>query len=182
MAAFAGRVVGALRLDVPTYEEVENDAGATGQAMLVVLMAAVANGVAGLDTGRGGLGFAAGLVGGLAGWLVWAGLTWVIGAKLLPEPTTRADIGQLLRTIGFAQAPGLLRVLGPVPVVGPLFVFAAGLWLLIAFVVAVRQALDYRSLARAVLVCILGFLAYVLVTLLVFVLLGLRPPGGAPTP
>jgi hypothetical protein len=56
-----------------------------------------------------------GTLAALLGWLIWAFLTWLIGTKLLPEASTEADIGQLMRTIGFASAPGILRVLGSSP-------------------------------------------------------------------
>jgi hypothetical protein len=164
MASLAERMIGAARLDVRTYEEVEADAEATAQAMLVVVLAALA---AGLGT-LGRLGFSGVVlkaVGALFGWFVWAWLTWLIGARLLPEPETRADMGQLLRTIGFSATPGLLRVLGALPFIGWLITQVANVWMLIAMVVAVRQALDYRSTLRAVVVCLIGFIVYICIQL-----------------
>ena len=96
----------------------------------------------------------------LVGWCIWAGLTYVIGTKLLPEPQTRSDMGELLRTIGFSTAPGILRILGFIPFLGALISFAAGVWMLVAMVIAVRQALDYKSTGRAVGVCLIGFVIY----------------------
>jgi hypothetical protein len=89
--------------------------------------------------------------------MAWAALTYLIGTRLLPEPQTRADIGELLRTIGFASAPGLLRVLGAIPFIGPPIYAIAAIWMLLAMVVAVRQALDYTSTGRALAVCVLGW-------------------------
>ena len=86
----------------------------------------------------------------LLGWVTWAFLTYVIGTRLLAEPQTHADVGELMRTLGFAQAPGLLRVLGGFPGVGPLVLSIVSIWMLVAMVVAVRQALDYTSTVRAV--------------------------------
>ena len=64
---------------------------------------------------------------------------------------------ELLRTIGFSTAPGLLRVLGVLPALTiPVFALTTG-WMLIAMIVAVRQALDYTSTARAVAVCAIGW-------------------------
>ena len=174
MATFGERVLGALRLDVQTFEEVEADRSATGQAMLVVVLASIASGIGTLGQG-GRAGFVGGLLGALGGWVVWAFLTYWIGTRLLPAPETRADMGQLLRTIGFAQSPGLLRVLGIVPILGRLVLLVSAIWMLAAFVVAVRQALDYRGTGRAAAVCAIGFLAYLAVSAVIFLLFGIDP-------
>ena len=156
MASLTGRMLGAARLSAATYEEVEADATATPQAVLVVVLAAMAGGVSAIRaTGVVGL-VLAGLA-SLLGWYVWAFMTFVVGTRLLPGARTEADLGQLLRTIGFSASPGLLRVLGIVPALdGPVSVVAS-LWMLAAMVVAVRQALDYDGLGRAVAVCVTGF-------------------------
>jgi hypothetical protein len=158
MQTFAQRVVGAARLEPRTYEEVEEDRGANLQAVAVVLLASIAGGI-GLR-GMGVMGprsMITDAVGALVGWIAWAALTYVIGTRLLPGAQTRADIGQLLRTIGFAAAPGVLRVLGTIPVLGPILYAVASVWMLLAMVVAVRQALDYTSTIRALAVCAVGW-------------------------
>ncbi|MDZ7374568.1 MAG: YIP1 family protein [candidate division KSB1 bacterium] len=143
-------------LDVDLYEEVEADPTATKQAMAAVILSSVAAGIATLGSG-GIVGLVAGAIGALIGWFIWAFLTYLIGTRLLPEETTEADLGQLLRTIGFSSSPGVIRVVGIVPPLRGLASFAAAVWMLVAMVLAVRQALDYRSTARAVLVCLLGW-------------------------
>ena len=155
---FVERMLGAARLDSRVYEEVEADRTATPQAVGVVILASVAGGI-GLGEGVRGLVF--GTVAGLLGWLVWAWLIYFIGTRWLPEPGTQADIGELLRTIGFATSPGILRVLGIVPVLSPIVLVVSLVWMLFAVIVAVRQALDYRSTARAVGVCVIGWLVQV---------------------
>ena len=158
MTTFAQRVLGAAVLDRRTYEEVEADGRATGQAVGVVLLASVGGGI-----GLLGLGvptpqsLVAGIAGALIGWIAWAALTYLIGTRLLPEPQTRADVGELLRTIAFASAPGLLRVFGLVPFLGLTIYAIASIWMLLAMVVAVRQALDYKSTGRAIDVCVVGW-------------------------
>jgi hypothetical protein len=80
-----------------------------------------------------------------------------VGARIFPGPDTRADVGELLRTTGFATAPGLLRIVGVLPgMTIPSFAVAA-LWMRLAMIIAVRQALDYTSTRRAVAVCGLGW-------------------------
>ena len=171
MASFVDRVVGAARLDARTYEEVEADPTAMGQAMAVVGAAALAAGVG--SFGSGAVTAVGLVVAGFLGWLLWAAVTWLVGTKVLPEPGTSADLGQMLRTIGFSAAPGVLNVLGFVPLLGGLLWLVAAVWQLAAMVVAVRQALDYRSTGRAVLVCFIGWLFYIAVSIGVALMMGI---------
>jgi hypothetical protein len=174
MNSFADRLIRATRLDVSLYEEVERDERATAQALAVVVLAALATGIG----ARGGLvGLVAGVIASLIGWYLWAALTYWIGTRLLPEPTTQSTLGELLRTIGFAQSPGILRVLGIIPGLDVIIALATAVWMLVAAVVAIRQALDYQSTGRAVLVVIVGWLAQLALLALVFtVLLAARGP------
>jgi len=160
MATFGERALGAARLNTAIYEEVENDAGATGQAAGVVVLASVGAGLGGHPS-VSGLVF--GVVAGLIGWVVWSYLTWWIGTKWLPEVGTQADPGQLMRTVGFAQAPGVLQILGFIPLLGLLITFAVAIWVLVAVVIAVRQALDYTSTGRAVGVCVIGWVIQIVI-------------------
>jgi hypothetical protein len=156
--SFPMRLIGALAIDPLIYEEVEADRSATGQALLVVVLSSLSAGIGAFGWGTAslrGVLFMSGLA--LVSWATWAVITFEIGTRLMPESKTRADVGQLLRTIGFAAAPGMLRVFGIVPgATLPAFVITA-IWMLVAMVVAVRQALDYQSTGRAVAVCGLGW-------------------------
>ena len=159
MATFASRMLGAARLNPATYEDVEADRGSTGQAMAVVLLASVAGGIGSVSLGgQGARSIVVGAIAALVGWMAWATLTCVIGTRWLSTAQTRADVGELLRTLGFAAAPGLLRIFGVVPRLGGALYAGASLWMLVATVVAVRQALDYTSTARALAVCVAGWL------------------------
>ena len=171
MSSFNKRIIGAAKLDIKIYEEVEADKGAMNQAMGVVILSSVAAGLGGI----GKAGFGGMLVGALMaliGWFVWAYLTYVIGTKILPEPQTKANLGQLLRTIGFSSSPGLIRILGIIPGLSFLVYSIAGIWMLVAMVVAIRQALDYHSTWRAVGVCIIGWIIQGLIIALFFSLFG----------
>jgi hypothetical protein len=171
MASFGERLLRAARLDAAAYEEVEADPDATGQAVAVVVLSSVAAGI-GIGAGLGGI--VLGVLASLAGWYIWAFLTYWIGTRWLPEPTTRASHGELLRVVGFASGPGLIRVLGIVPPLRGLVFLAAAVWMLVAGVVAVRQALDYRSTGRAVVVVVIGWVIQWLLMLLILSVLG-RP-------
>ncbi|MCZ6779834.1 MAG: YIP1 family protein [Acidobacteriota bacterium] len=174
MASMMDRMIRAAKLDILLYEEVEADKGAMGQAMGVVVLASIAGGFgSGIQGGLSGV--FVGTIGALIGWLIWAGLTYLIGTKLLPEPQTRADLGEMLRTIGFASSPGLIRVLGVIPGIGGLVLLVSAIWMLVAMIIAVRQALDYQSTFRAVGVCVIGWLIQGLVLFLV--LLFFATPG-----
>ena len=169
MARFTDRMIRAARLDVNLYEEVEADTGATPQAIAVVVLGSIA---AGLGAGRGSLsGILIGAVAALIGWFIWAYLTYWIGTRVLPEPQTSATHGELLRTIGFANSPGLLRVLGVVPGLSEIVFLVVGIWVLVATVVAVRQALDYRGTLRAVGVCAVGWVVQMVLLAIVLALL-----------
>lgn len=166
MSSLTERMIGAAKLDVAIYEEVEADTTATGQALLVVVLSSLAAGLS-YVTINGIRGVIWGTLAAVLGWIIWAGITYLVGTKMLPEPQTQSDMGELLRTIGFAMSPGILRILGIIPVIGFLVNLVVAFWLLAAVVVAVRQALDYKSTGRAVGVCLIGFLVYLLVAVLV---------------
>ncbi len=159
MAGIGSRIVRAARLEPALYEEVEADRSATGQAFLVVVLSSVAGGIGALGwVGSSGVsGLILGAIGAAVAWIVWAFLILIIGTKILATAETRSDLGELLRTLGFATSPGLLRVLGVIPGLGTLAILAVTIWMLAAMVVAVRQALDYTSTWRAVAVCAIGF-------------------------
>ena len=171
MSSFTERMIRAAKLDVALYEEVEADKGAMGQAMGVVILSSVAAGIGTISaTGIKGLIF--GTIVALLGWFIWAFLTYFIGTRLLPEPQTKSDYGELLRTIGFSSSPGVLRVLAIIPMLGVILNFVIGIWMLVAMVIAVRQALDYKSTWRAVGVCLIGWIVQIAIFGLFFWLVG----------
>jgi hypothetical protein len=186
MATLLERVIGAARLDAAIYEEIEADEGAFGQAMAVVVVSALAAGIGAAGAGRGaGPGLIGQTLASLIGWFAWAFVVYLVGTKLLPTPETKADFGQLLRTTGFSAAPGVVAILGVVPVVGGIAALVASLWQLAAMVIAVRQALDYTSTGRAIAVCAIGFvidmlIVFVLVGALMSLLVGASHPTASP--
>ncbi len=162
---FTDRMFAAARLDSSLYNEVEHDHAATGQAAGVVGMVAVASALGGI--GGGGVNIIGGLIAALLGWFVWAGVTYVVGDKLLGGT---ASWGELLRTLGFAQAPGVLYVAAILPLVGGLARGVVAVWILLAGIVAIREALDF-STGRAVLTALIGW------SFLMFLVLLFAIPG-----
>ena len=152
------RMIGAARLDANTYEQVEADSSSTPSALLVVLIASVA---AAVGTGSSSLaGIAGATFAALLSWMVWIGLTLVIGKWTMPDPATQTNIGEILRTTGFSSSPGVFRILGVIPGIGlPIFLGVTA-WMLLTFVVAIRQALDYASFKHALAVCVLGWVIH----------------------
>jgi hypothetical protein len=171
MASITDRMIRAAKLDVSLYEEVEADKGAMGQAMGVVILASVAAGIGSAGT-AGIKGLVLGTIISLIAWFVWAYLTYFIGTRLLPEAQTKADYGELLRTIGFSSSPGLLRALGIIPLLGGILNLVVGIWMLVAMVIAVRQALDYKSTWRAAGVCLIGWIIQLVILSIFYMLVG----------
>lgn len=171
MSSFTDRMIGAAKLESAIYEEVEADPNALGQAIGVVVLTAVASGIGSL--GRGLSGLTTAIVFALVGWFIWAGIIYLVGTKVMPEPQTKADLGQLLRTMGFAASPGVLNVLGIIPLLGWIVRFGVMIWQLVAMIIAVKAALDYEKTEKAVLVCVIGWVAYMAAVFLFGSILGL---------
>jgi hypothetical protein len=154
LGALVYRAMGAAVLDASVYEGIEADPRATRQALTVVLLASVAAGI-----GAGGwsgpkwpLLVSFGVL-ALITWVAWAVMILHVGGRYFREPQTQVDLGELLRTIGFAAAPGVFQAAGIVPFLTvPVFVIS-WLWMLAAMIVAVQHALDFPSPARAMIVC-----------------------------
>ena len=170
-----GRMIGAAKLNVDTYEEVEADKSATGQALFVVLLVTVASVVGTLllgddvDVVRA---LVVGIIRGVVSWALWALVTMLIGTTILKTEKTEADWGELARTTGFAQTPGILNVLVFVPAVGGLIVLVAFIWSIVAMLIGVRQALDYTSTWRAFFVVLLALIPVLILNGIVIAVTG----------
>ena len=169
-SVFINRIIRACKLDVSLYEEVEADSSATLQAASVVVLSSIAAGIGSISLGASNFLMAPLL--SLISWYIWAYLIYLIGTKLFPEPNTKADHGQLLRTIGFSSAPGLIRIFGFTPELMSITFIGAGIWMLVAMVIAVRQALDYESTRRAIGVVVIGFLVQAIVLIMLLRIFG----------
>jgi hypothetical protein len=151
---FHQRAIGAARLEIPVFEEIEADRTATGQALIVVVLSSLAAGI-GLSSGLYDAPVLHRVMLALLLWVFWAISTYIVGVYLMPEPQTQTDVGELLRTIGFAASPGILRIFGMIPAIGGTIYVISTVWMLVAMVMAIRQALDYKSTGRAVVVCVI---------------------------
>lgn len=161
------RMIGAALLKVDVYEEVEHDESATGQAAIAVGLVAIASGIASWT--YGGTGIVVGVLAAYLSWAIFAATTYFVGDKLFKGT---ASWGELLRTIGFAQSPGVLFVLGAIPILGLIVFIPVVIWILIAVVIAIRQALDI-STGKAVAAGFLGWLMALLINGLINKLLGI---------
>ena len=161
------RIFRAIKIDVELYEEVERDKSATIQAGLVVVLSSMAAGVGALQLGASN--FLLAPIFSLISWYVWAYIIYFVGVKLFHEKNTKSNHGDLLRTIGFSSAPGLLRVFGVTPDLMAVTFIGSAFWMLACMVVGVRAALDYKSLWRALGVVIVAWLfqAILLFTILI---------------
>jgi hypothetical protein len=160
---FGEHVVGALKLDANTFEDIERDPTAMGQAVGVIALAAVAAGIGSIWHG-GVFTILFGVVTSLVGYSLWAVVVWLVGTKLMPDPATKADFAETFRVIAFAAAPGMIAVVTIIPLLGWLLMVLIWpliwLWSMAIMVIAVRQVLDYTDTFKAVIVVIIGFVAY----------------------
>ncbi len=163
-ASIIDRMIRAARLEPQLYEEVEHDQSATGQALLVVVLGAIAAGIGALSGGIGGL--IVGIIAALVGWAVYAFIAYWVGTNIFKGPHTSATWGELLRTLGFANSPRVLLVLTVIPIVGIFVGLAVFVWILVATVIAIRQALDFdtgKAIATAVVSLLAQFVIYIVV-------------------
>ena len=167
---FINRIFRAIKIDPDLYEEVEHDKSATIQAAGVVVLSSLAAGIGAIHLGVSN--FLLGPLLSLASWYFWAFIIYIVGTKLFPDKETKSDHGELLRTIGFSSAPGLIRVFGFTPELMSITFIGAGIWMLVAMVIAVRQALDYQSTWRAIGVVVIGFLVQAIVLIMILRIFG----------
>lgn len=167
--SFVDRIVGAIRLDSATYDEVENDSNATWQAVAVVAGVAVLTGIGAATQGTDGL--IGGVISSLIFWAIYTFFVYIVGTMLLRSPETSASFSQVLRPLGFAYAPSFLGILGFIPLIGWLMVLIGGIWSVAASIVAIRQSLEVTT-GRAVAVAIIAFVAMVAVMVLLALVLG----------
>ena len=153
---FINRIFRAIKIDIDLYEEVEKDKSATIQAGIVVVLSSLAAGVGALQMGASNFLLAPIL--SLLSWYVWAYVIDVVGGKLFGGPKTKSNHGELLRTIGFSSAPGLIRVFGVTPDLMTVTFIGSAFWMLACMVVAVKSALDYDSLWKSLGVVIVAWL------------------------
>ena len=175
------KMIRAAMLDRSLYEEVEADTEGTSEALTVVLISSVLGGIGMggdiLEQGRGLFlkYLLMGSFSALAVWLGWAYLTYAIGTRIFPNPETHTTYGELLRTIGFAASPGVIQLFGVITPLQGISFLVAGVWGLVAMVVAVRQALDFTT-SQAVKTCLVGWIIQAFFIVSLFVLFDKRLP------
>ena len=162
------RMIGAAMLSVPVYEEVEADVTATTQAAIVVGVVAVCSAIGHWRLGP--MGLVSGVLNAYVGWAVWSAVTYYVGTWL----GGKATWGEMLRTIGFAQTPGILLIFGFIPFLGWLPRLVAAIWMLVAGIVAIRQALDFdNQTGKAIITAVIGLLLYLVAGAIIGMLLRL---------
>ena len=165
-ASLPERMVGAMKADVKTFQEIEADPSALTQAVTVIVIAGVAS-LIGNIWRVGIMGGIFSLIVSLIGYALFAFLIVIIGTKLMPEPSTKADFQEGFRVLGFTASPGVFNVLAIIPFLGPFLSFLIAIWMLVIAVIATREVLDYSNTGRAVIVCIIAMLIYWIVTFMI---------------
>jgi hypothetical protein len=171
-ASLPDRMLRAARLNVPLYEEVEADTTATTQALTVVVLVSLATGIGNAIAGASRGNVVGALIGGivtaLIGWAVWSFVTYFVGTRFFGGVAT---YGEVLRTLGFAESPGVLTILSFIPILGGIISFVAGIWIIVTSFIAIRQALDISN-GKTVGVIVVGILAIVVVVAIIAALFG----------
>jgi hypothetical protein len=171
-ASLPDRMLRAARLNVPLYEEVEADTTATTQALTVVVLVALATGIGNAIAGASRGNVVGALIGGivtaLIGWAVWSFVTYFVGTRFFGGVAT---YGELLRTLGFAESPGVLTILSFIPILGGIISFVAAIWVIVSSFIAIRQALDISN-GKTVGVIIVGIVAITIVVAIIAALFG----------
>jgi hypothetical protein len=156
------RIIGVLKLDANVYEEIEADESATSQAAIVVAIVAIVGGLigGGISAAMGGsfLGsFLSQLLSAFIGWFIWSAVTYFVGTSLFGG---KATMGEMLRVLGFAQAPGILSI---IPVCGS---FVGWIWTLACTFIAIRQGLDLDN-GKAAMTAVIAFIAVIIVSFVI---------------
>ena len=148
------RMIGVTTLKHPYYRDIEADRDATGQALAVVALAAVAAGIGAIGSDQSGIVWK--VIMAVVGWIVFSVVAFLVGS-LLTNPRQPVSLGQVMRLVGFAQAPKLIGALGFIPLFGWIFGLVAAVWFLVVAIHALQEAFDV-DMAKAALVGIVSLL------------------------
>ena len=170
MNRIVDRSIGVAKLVQRTYREIAVDPGATREAAIVVVIVAIAGGIGGAANGFGGI--VVGVIGAFVSWLLFTVVAWFFGSQLFGNPTTNANRESLLRTIGYAQAPGILAIVGFIPILGGLIAFAGSIWVIVASVFAIRQVFG-MSTGRAIITAVVAGIATGIILGIIGVIFGI---------
>ena len=159
MNQFIRRSIGALALNPATFEEIEADPRALVEAGVVILAVCLAGGFATMSWDQlNATAYMAGVVATILAWSVWVTMIRLIGTGLMRERNTRSNTAELMRTLGYASAPGTLLAFAMIRPAAPLVFAVVGVWMVAGAIVATRQALDFKSTLRAVMTCLAAWL------------------------
>lgn len=186
---FWQRIKGVFSLNREVFREIEQDESALSQAAIIVLLVAIlagagaagaaAMGAAALQSlsefasdfdlpalspafGTVGAFFNA-FIGAFVSWIVWALVTYLIGVKVFNGEST---VSEMLRLIGFAQAPRLMSVFSFIPCVGFLFSFAGWIWAIVTSIIAIQEGLDLDS-GKSFATILLSIIAVIIVNMVI---------------
>ncbi|MCP4370884.1 MAG: hypothetical protein GY797_22640 [Deltaproteobacteria bacterium] len=170
MTLYLNRLFRAAKLDTGLYDEVMADKKAQFQAMMTVFIYSMAAAYGSFGrSGTAGINF--GMITTLFGWYVWAFSTYFIGTRLLPGAQSEIERKSLLRVLGFASSPGLIRLLGLVPGLSGIIFLIATIWMIATSTVALKQVLNFESVYRAAGVCVIAWIISAIFQGLLYIIL-----------
>jgi hypothetical protein len=164
------RSMGVIQLDDATYESIEHDQSATTQAAVIVVAAGLAAGIA-TSISDEWWAFIVSPIAAVISWIVGAYFIYLVGTKVIPSGMTEADLGQVLRLLGFASVAGIANILGFIPVIGAIVAIVAGIWGIVITVKAIMHALE-MSVLRAIATAILAAIVQAIILAIIGGILG----------
>ena len=161
LITFFKKMLRASLLRSELYKEVGRDKGSIRGVVLVILICGICDGIGFIGI-RGAEVILPAILSRYIGWFLLCAVIYLVGVKMFEHTS---DMGEIMRVTGFANSPGVLAVLGIIPVAGNFIRAVSFLWMIAAYIVAVRQSLDC-STARSIFIVIQGFIIFLIVYIL----------------
>ncbi|MCL5257164.1 MAG: YIP1 family protein [Chloroflexi bacterium] len=155
----------AIKLDSRLFREVADNPSLTGEGALVAVIVALISsiGVVSFHPSAAVTYVTTVINSLLLGWVLWSVVAYFIGAKLFGG---RSSIVEMLRTLGYANSPRLIGVLGFIPCIGWIFSLAGSILSLIAGIIAIRESMEFDT-SKAIVTAIIGFILFVVVSAII---------------
>ena len=97
-------------------------------------------------------------------WFIWSLLIFVIGVKVFPEKETKVNFKKILIGVGYAHAPGILRILGFIPEMVIPIVLITQFWIFASLIIATKEMLNFKSNIKSLGVVLIAFLIIAIVS------------------
>jgi hypothetical protein len=166
------RIMGIVTLKPPTYKAVAEDQSLTQEAMLIVIVVAILNGLVGgmaAQMAAGGT-VVSGLLRAVVA-IIFGLITWYVSAFLLAAVAKafggKTDTNEMLRVTGYVYVFNLVGLLALLGFIAPALLCLTGIVGLVAlvlsfigYVIGIREAAEFstgNAVVTALIVAVVGF-------------------------